>query len=78
MAVDDFDTSHSRECMECHRSGFDDGDWQFVGYDDDAELYICPDCVAISRDYDDTLRGYCPKRVTQTVSLRRNNDSYKK
>ena len=53
MAVDDFDTSRMRQCMECHRSDFDDGDWQFVGYDDLAELYICPDCVALARDYSD-------------------------
>ena len=55
MALDDFDTSHRRECMSCHRSGFDDGDWQFVGYDDLAELYICPECVETTRDYSDDL-----------------------
>ena len=54
MAVPDFDTSHNRECMECHRTGFDEGDWQFMGYDDEAELYICPDCQssAIADDGD--------------------------
>lgn len=47
MAIDDFDTSCNRECCECHRHGFDEGDWQFVGYDDEAELYMCPDCQSI-------------------------------
>ncbi len=48
MAVDDFDTSRMRECNECHRHDFDSGDWQFIGYDDLAELYICPDCVELA------------------------------
>lgn len=48
MVIDDFDTYRNRECFQCHRRGFDDGDWQFVGYDDLAELYICPDCVELA------------------------------
>ena len=44
MAVPDFDTSRNRECVICNRTGFDEGDWQFMGYDDEEELYICPDC----------------------------------
>ena len=55
MAVDDFDTSRNRECFECHRKGFDDGDWQFFGYDDEAELYICPGCQSISQYVMDDL-----------------------
>lgn len=44
MATNGFDTVHKRECMDCHRATFDGDDWLFIGYDDEAELYICPDC----------------------------------
>jgi len=48
MAVDDFDTSRNRECEECHRKGFDEGDWLFMGWDDEHELYMCPECQSNS------------------------------
>lgn len=63
MIVPDFDTSHQRECMECHRVGFDDGDWQFVGMNDEAELYICPDCQSLAMaDDDDVLTRVAEQR----------------
>ena len=64
MAVPDFDTSRNRECHQCHRFGFDDGDWQFVGWDDEAELYICPDCV--------DLANYCKDDLQTRVDEQRN------
>jgi len=36
-------------CMDCHAVDFisDDGDgWEFVGYDDGAEMHRCPSCAA--------------------------------
>ena len=55
MVVPDFDTSHNRECMECHRTGFDEGDWLFMGWDDEAKLYICPVCQSVFVPTDDNL-----------------------
>ena len=50
MSNNGVETVHKRECMDCHRADFDSGDWQFVGYDDEVELYICLDCQW-DRDY---------------------------
>lgn len=33
------------DCIRCHVCLFDE-DAVFVGYDDDTELYLCPDCDA--------------------------------
>lgn len=68
MAIDDFDTSRMRQCMECHRHDFDSGDWQFVGYDDDAELYICPDCVELANYCNDDF-------VTRSAEQRNDADA---
>jgi len=68
MAIDDFDTSRMRQCMECHRHDFDSGDWQFVGYDDLAELYICPDCVELANYCNDDF-------VTRSAEQRNDAES---
>lgn len=62
MVVPDFDTSRNRECEECHRKGFDEGDWLFMGWDDEAELYICPECQSIFVPTDDDLLVRTPEQ----------------
>lgn len=64
MPNNDFETVHKRECMNCHRADFDDGDWQFVGYDDEAELHICPDCQSINISINDALLVRAPQQRT--------------
>lgn len=63
MSDNDFVLPHRLECMECHRTGFDDGDWQFMGYDDDARLYICPECVEV-RNYSKEALPEPPARTS--------------
>lgn len=33
-------------CVDCGVNDFVDDDWNFLGYDDDTELYRCPKCEA--------------------------------
>lgn len=72
MAVPDFDTSRNRECMECYRAGFDEGDWQFMGMSDDRELYICPDCQSLAiRDDDELQTRVAEQRDEAVESIRK-------
>ena len=72
MAVPDFDTSRNRECMDCHRTGFDEDDWQFMGYDDGVELYICPDCQSLAMADDDDLQTRVDEQRNAPVQSEQN------
>lgn len=67
MAVPDFDTSRNRECMQCYRFGFDEGDWQFMGMSDEHELYICPDCQSDAMIDKDELQTRVDEQRNEAV-----------